>query len=323
MYPSLSPMNSLMKSEKRDISGVFVLDKPIGLSSHQALKKIKWLFKAKKAGHTGSLDVLASGLLPICFGDTTKFSRFVLDADKTYLTTAKLGERTKTCDRESEVVESRPVPAFSLDRLEETLARFRGDIEQVPSMYSALKHQGQPLYKLARQGIEVERPARPLTIHALKLLAVRPDEIDLFVKCSKGTYIRNLVDDIGQDLGCGAHVNSLRRIEAGPFKESTMKTMEATERLVEEAGFDALPHCLLPTDSLLIHLPSLTLNELEGERITQGQKLLRRDHKPGGLADLFKLYVAGNFIGLGELSDAGVLSARRMCVFSGNTKKTL
>src|SRR3990167_10000985 len=211
-----------MRMPRFDINGILLLDKPLGLSSNSALQKVKNLFQAKKAGHTGSLDPLATGLLPICFGEATKFSQYWLDSDKTYRVRAKLGVRTTTSDAEGDIVFQSEVPHFTLADIEKQMAIFRGDIQQVPSMYSALKHEGQPLYKLARRGIEIERPARPITIYRFDLLRYANEALEMEVHCSKGTYIRTLIDDLGQALGVGAHVIALHRIQVGLFTASRM-----------------------------------------------------------------------------------------------------
>ena len=221
------------KPKGRAISGLCLLDKPQVLSSNAALQRVKHLYGAAKAGHTGALDPLATGLLPICLGEATKFSQYLLDSDKRYLTTAKLGQRTDTCDAEGEVTEERPVPDnLSREQIEALLdEHFSGDIEQVPPVYSALKLNGQPLYKLARQGVEVEVKPRQVRIHEIRLLALREDELDLEVFCSKGTYIRSIVEDLGLLLGCGAHVSVLRRLQTGPFHADQMMTLEQQKRL--------------------------------------------------------------------------------------------
>lgn len=216
------------------LDGILVLDKPVGISSNQALQKAKRLLAAKKAGHGGTLDVLASGMLVLYFGKATKFAQQGLDADKVYLVAATLGIRTTTCDAEGEVVETKPVEVTDSE-LQAALARFRGRISQVPSMYSALKYQGKPLYEYARQGIEVPRAAREVEIHELNCLAFEKDSLTLKVRCSKGTYIRNLVDDLGQVLGCGAYVTALRRLSSGKFQESEMMSLETLESLELEA----------------------------------------------------------------------------------------
>jgi len=224
----------------RDVYGIVLLNKPVGVSSHQASQQVKHIFDAKKAGHTGSLDVLASGLLPVCLGKATKWSQCLLNADKCYFVTAKLGERTTTGDIEGEVIESIPVKDIDCERLENVLSQFRGTIQQVPPMFSALKYRGVPLYKLARQGISIERQARTIHIYELDLTNFRENYFSLQVHCSKGTYIRTLVEDIGSALGCGAHVTELIRTGIGTYHISQAVTLDTLKSLLEEGGFKAL-----------------------------------------------------------------------------------
>ncbi|HCL74631.1 MAG TPA: tRNA pseudouridine(55) synthase TruB, partial [Pseudomonas sp.] len=249
-----------VKRVRRAVSGIILLDKPRGFTSNAALQKVRWLLNAEKAGHTGSLDPLATGVLPLCFGEATKFSQYLLDADKGYETLAQLGVTTTTADAEGEVVERKPVDV-SREQLETILPRFRGDIQQVPPMYSALKRDGQPLYKLARAGEVVEREPRSVTIARLELLSLEADKARLAVACSKGTYIRTLVEDLGRELGCGAHVAELRRTQAGPFELSQTVTLEALEQAHAEGGAEAVDAFLQPVDSGLEHWPLLQFSE--------------------------------------------------------------
>lgn len=228
----------MAKAERRDIDGIILLDKPVGLSSNAALQKVRRLLRARKGGHTGSLDPLASGLLPLCFGEATKVSGFLLGADKRYRVRIRLGITTATGDGEGEVLEERPWEHIGRADVERVLPRFLGEIQQVPPMYSALKHEGQRLYRLARQGVEVERPPRTVTIHALELLDFEPGLVELDVHCSKGTYIRTLAEDLGKALGTGAHVQALRRTGLGPFDAERTVTMERLEELAA-AGAEA------------------------------------------------------------------------------------
>ena|SRR5690606_34508774 len=306
------------KKRFREIDGILLLDKPLGLSSNQALQRVRHLFRAAKAGHTGSLDPLATGVLPICFGEATKFSQFLLDADKTYFTRATLGVRTDSGDAEGNVIDERPVPALDQGMLEQVLARFRGEIEQVPPMYSALKHQGQPLYKLARQGIEIERPARRVTIHSLELLAWDQEYLELAVHCSKGTYIRTLVEDIGEALGCGAHVSVLRRDQSAGFTLAQCQGLEQLQELRETAGTNedealaALDRLLLPVDAGLEHIPDILLNSRQTGSILQGQMVRIT---PGSFSGMVRIRAADNrFIGLGEVS-GDQLRPRRLFKF--------
>lgn len=247
--------------------GVLLLDKPVGLSSNDALQKAKWLLRAEKAGHTGTLDPLASGLLPLCFGAATKFSQVSLDADKRYTATLQLGATTTTGDLEGEVVQTRAV-AFSQARLDAALARFTGRITQVPPMHSALKHEGKALYEYARAGLTVERAPREVMIHALTVLAAHGDRLELDVVCSKGTYVRTLAEDLGEALGCGAHLTGLRRTGSGPLDVAQTVTLEAFIAL-DEAQREAL---LMPPDALLRDWPAIRLQADEAGRFLSGMR---------------------------------------------------
>ena len=298
-------MTTTSKPVTRRLHGFLLLDKPVGMSSNQALQKTKRLLRAHKAGHTGSLDPIASGLLPICMGEATKFAQFLLEADKSYIVTAKLGERTTTSDSEGEVIERKPVPEFTPADIEKALAEFRGEILQVPSMYSALKYNGQPLYKLARQGITVEREARSITIYECKLLELTAAELKLHVVCSKGTYVRTLIDDLGETLGCGAHVIGLRRLTVGPFKADQMHTLsELTEN--EAAAND----WLLPIVVALDHLPAVTLSTKIAFYLRQGQTVMTPNLPADGTV---RLQLAdGSFIGVGEVLGDGRVAPKRL-----------
>ncbi len=267
---------------RRAVHGVLLLDKPVGLSSNDALQKARRLFRAEKAGHTGTLDPLASGLLPLCFGAATKFSQVSLDADKRYTATLQLGVITSTGDREGVVLERRPV-ALDASALDAVLARFRGPLSQRPPMHSALKHQGRALYEYARAGIEVERPARDVVIHALDLVSWDADRLVLDVRCSKGTYVRTLAEDIGAALGCGAHLAALRRTGSGALSLDGAVTLEALAAL-PDAGRDALLHA---PDVLLGDWPACSLPADEAARFLTG---LRRRV---ALADLPRVRVYG------------------------------
>ncbi|MDX5300383.1 MAG: tRNA pseudouridine(55) synthase TruB [Gammaproteobacteria bacterium] len=290
------------------MDGVLVLDKPQGLTSNGALQRVKRLFNAAKAGHTGSLDPLATGVLPLCFGEATKFSQHLLEADKGYVASAKLGVITNSGDADGEVVETRALPEdLTRERLEAVLAQFRGPIEQVPSMFSALKQNGRPLYELARQGIEVERPARPVMIHRLELLGFDGDTFEIDVLCSKGTYIRSLVEDIGLALGCGAHVTALRRTQAGLFDLSHALTLEEIEARLEQGA--PAQSLLRPTDVLLDALPIIALNPEQAVSLLQGQPVTLADATPKGLV---RVYDADRFIGLAERLPDGRVQPRRL-----------
>ena len=296
---------------RRAISGVFLLDKASGYSSNSSLQKVKRLFRAQKAGHTGSLDPLASGLLPICLGEATKLSSYWLNSDKRYEVRIRLGAETDTADSEGSVTRTAPVPDLSEALIETMLARFRGAIEQVPPMYSALKHQGQRLYDLARKGVEVERPARPITIHALTLLGFDATTLTLDVRCSKGTYIRVLAEDIGRALGCGGHVEMLRRTEVGEFGLDLSCTMDRLEELPEPER-DAL---LLPTDSLVLHLPAVKLNESMSVLVGRGNPLFVPQAPVSGWVRLYGR--SAGFLGLGEVLDDGRIGPRRVLNLAG------
>ncbi|HMT91437.1 MAG TPA: tRNA pseudouridine(55) synthase TruB [Thiolinea sp.] len=297
----------------RKLDGILLLDKPLGMSSNKALQEARFLFAAEKAGHTGSLDPLASGLLPLCFGEATKVSGFLLDADKSYITTARFGYTSNTGDEEGEKQLIQAHPKITSEKLEVVLAQFRGEIQQIPPMYSALKKDGQPLYKLARQGIEVERVPRNVVIHDLKLLDCSAESATLEVQCSKGTYIRSLVEDIGATLGVGAYVASLRRTAVSPFNSLPMYSLEALTAFKDQR--EHLDELLLPIDQALMHLPELDLNEAESLLIQQGQKLaLEKNIQPG----LYRLYKNINeqaqFMGMGELSN-NVLRVKRLLAY--------
>lgn len=286
----------------RDVNGILVIDKPIGLTSNGILQQIKQLFGAAKAGHTGALDPLATGVLPLCFGEATKFSQMMLDSDKAYVATARMGVTTETGDSEGKVVLEQPVPSDLTEaRLESLLEAFRGDIQQVPSMYSALKHKGKPLYEYAREGIEIERPARPVTIYELRLLALRENEFDIAVSCTKGTYIRSLVEDIGQALGCGAHVVALRRTMASGFTLEQTHTVDALEAI--RARDESLDTLLVEPDAALSMFPSLVLESDRLRSILNGQPVRMSGQTPTGPV---RLYGNDRFVGLGEgISDDG------------------
>ena len=347
MYP--------LTSKNRSINGILLLDKPKGMTSNQALQTAKKLFSASKVGHTGSLDPLATGLLPLCFGEATKFSQFLLNADKTYYVTARLGVKTNTGDAEGEVVESRPVSNYSVDQLETVLSAFRGSISQIPPMFSALKHKGRPLYKLAREGIVVERSPRTVTIHSLRLLnnsdadknsSVKNTDsqqsdfcqgaetmsnrsvynihedcdqcdtqamssaksiLNLEIKCSKGTYIRTLIEDIGEALGCGAYVYDLRRISVANYLAEQMVSLEKLQTL-------SLAECdqkLLSLDSLLNEWPVLKISQAVAYYLYRGQAVLLPNLPKPGLLRL-QLQESGRFIGVGEILEDGRVAPRRL-----------
>jgi len=300
------------QSKLRNVDGILLLNKPIGITSNTALQIIKKLFQAKKAGHTGSLDPLATGMLPICFGETTKFSQFLLDADKHYTVTAKLGISTTTDDAEGEILEQKPVKNVSYKIIEKVLEKFRGEILQVPSMYSALKHQGQPLYKLARQGIEIERKPRPITIHQLDLITYNDDIVELDVICTKGTYIRTLIADIGKELECGAHVIALCRESVASFQKNQMVSLPEIEQLLETYGLEAVDKLLLPTELALSCYPGLQLTEAMAFYIKQGQSILVPQAPKSGFVKLSSKN--GTFLGIGEILSNGKVGPKRLIV---------
>ena len=291
----------------KPLDGIVLLDKPLGLSSNAALQRTKRIFNARKAGHTGSLDPLATGVLPICFGEATKVSSFLLDSDKRYITTAQLGQTRTTGDMEGDVVQTRDIPALDVEIIEAVLDGFRGDIEQIPPMHSALKHEGTPLYKLARKGITIERKVRHVTIHELKLLEFTADTLTLEVHCSKGTYIRTLMEDIGEVIGCGAHLSALRRTEVSPFGQGPIYTLEELEAFAETSDLDKT---LLPTDAAVPHWPMLDLTTEETQRLCNGIKV-DRDDVPD--SDGIRLYdPQGKFLGIGQRHESGQLAAKRL-----------
>ena len=298
-----------VKRKRRSVSGIIIFDKPYGFSSNGALQKVRWLLDSDKGGHTGSLDPLATGVLPLCFGEATKFSRYLLDADKVYEATMQLGVTTNTADAEGEVLETKPVNVTSAD-IEAALPQFRGVIQQVPPMYSALKKDGQPLYKLARAGITIDRPARTVTINQLELLSHDGEQARILVSCTKGTYIRSLVEDIGAVLGCGAHVAQLRRIQAGPFDLTHAVTLEELEQAHEEGGAEALDAFMIPMDSGLLHWPSVEMTENGSFFWLNGQPV-RAQNSP--LEGMVRVYNHNQeFIGVGEMDDDGMVAPKRL-----------
>ena len=295
----------------RNVTGILLLDKPVGLTSNAALQKAKSLYQAKKAGHTGSLDKAASGLLPLCFGEATKFSGFLLNADKHYRTVFQLGIQTTTGDTEGEVVYRGSLQKLTRKGIEAALTRFQGPVLQVPPMYSALKHKGQRLYKLAHQGIEVEREPREITVHSITLLDYRDDELELEILCSKGTYVRTLAEDIGKELGCGAHVKSLRRIGVGPYSDNNMLTMPELESIAE-TGLPGLDAELLDIDSVLQDMPSVHLVDSVAYYLCQGQPVTVPRAPTRGMLRVYT--EEGRFLGVGEVLEDGRVAPKRLVV---------
>ena len=297
----------------RDIHGVFLLDKPQGMSSNDIMQKVKRIFQANKAGHTGALDPLATGMLPICLGEATKFSQFLLDADKRYLVTAKLGERTDTSDAEGQIVETREVKVKTPEILT-ALEQFRGDILQVPTMFSALKHNGKPLYEYARQGITVEREARPITIFELNFIEYNAPYLTLEVHCSKGTYIRTLVDDLGEVLGCGAHVTMLRRTAVADYPTEKMLDWNALQSLAAQQDLSLLDALLLPMDTAVAKLPTLTLDESQTQGIGFGQRV--KFDNSNSLQGQVRLFSHENrFLGVAVIDENNVIRPQRLVVY--------
>jgi tRNA pseudouridine55 synthase len=299
----------------RAVNGILLLDKPVGLTSNAALQQVKRLFKAAKAGHTGNLDPLASGLLPLCFGEATKFSAFLLDSDKRYRGTCKLGVTTTSADAEGEVLERRPVGDYSHAEIEAVLEQFVGPIEQIPPMHSAIKVNGQPLYKLAHQGKEIAREPRQITVYSLELVSLDGDELVLDVHCSKGTYVRTLAEDIGRQLGCGAHLSALRRTAAGPFSIEHAVSLAELEHLAEE-GLAELDSCLLPVEAALGDWPELVLTDNTAFYLQQGQAVQIARAPTSGLVRLF-VGAEHRFIGVGRILGDGRVAPQRLVSSAG------
>ncbi len=296
----------------RPITGILVLDKPQGLSSNGVLQRVKRFFSARKAGHTGSLDPLATGILVLCFGQATKLSRVLLEADKSYHATLRLGVRTASGDSESQVIAERPTEGLTTMVLERALEFFRGEITQIPPMYSAIKYRGRPLYRLARQGLEVPRAARYVTISKLELRAFRGQECDLEIHCSKGVYIRTIADNLGEKLGCGAHVTALRRVRLGPFSIIEAVTMETLQRIGEERGVSGLDGLLLPLAAILRGRPKIHLADDELHCLRHGRAVPVSSSIAQGWVSLVRSANgdAPEFLGLGELLTTGQLEPR-------------
>lgn len=299
------------KANKRAINGILLLNKPKGFTSNYVLQKVKHLFNATKAGHTGSLDPIATGMLPICFGEATKYSQYLLNADKCYEVSARLGIKTSTADATGEIISTTESFSVSETQLLKVLEQFKGQIKQVPSMFSALKHQGVPLYKLARAGKEVERKARDITIYHLVLNEFDGQTFKLTVRCSKGTYIRNLVEDIGDVLGIGAHMTELHRVYTAGFENEPMHTMES----LREISFESQLNHLLPVDQAIQYLPSLVLTADEVAALRQGKQITAKGEQVS--EQLVRLFnPADEFVGLGRIDPNQNLSAHRLMAYS-------
>ncbi len=294
----------------RDVTGILLLDKPSGITSNAALQNAKRLFHARKAGHTGSLDPLANGLLPLCFGEATKLSGFLLDADKRYVADMRLGARTTTGDAEGEVMRRGDTAAIDRAAVEAAIAGFRGEIEQVPPMFSAVKQNGVPLYKLAHQGIEVERKPRQVMIHHFEIRAFDGDIVTVEVHCSKGTYIRVLADELGEALGCGAHVSRLRRTGVGAFDAGRMFTLDALAGIAADGGEAALDACLVSMEDALGQWPDVRLSQEVAYFLVRGQPVFV-PHAPS--QGLVRIYTREDrFLGVGRILDDGRIAPKRL-----------
>jgi tRNA pseudouridine55 synthase len=290
-----------------------VLDKAVGLSSNKALQEVKWLFEANKAGHTGSLDPLATGVLPLCLGEATKVSQFLLNSDKRYRARIKLGIRTDSADSEGQVIAQCDEVNVSREQVEKALQSFKGETQQIPPMHSALKVDGVPLYKLAREGKTIPREARSICVYELELTDFQGDEIELEITCTKGTYIRTIADDLGQDLGCGAHIIALRRLQAGAFTEADCVSTDALREVKEKHGMDRLDQNLIPMDRAIEDLPEVNLPSIAASQFKNGQSVLVRHLPEEGLV---RLYEEEQFIGIGCIDDDGKVAPKRLILTS-------
>ena len=303
----------------RSVNGVLLLNKPIGLTSNKVLQKVRWLFDANRAGHTGALDPLASGVLPLCFGEATKFSQYLLDSDKYYRSTYTLGVSTATGDSEGEIISQQDASNITLQQVQDKIQDFQGEIDQVPSMYSALKHNGQPLYKLARQGIEIDRPARQITIFDYQIIDFRPGpnaEVDVEVHCSKGTYIRTLAEDLGTALGCGAHVSALHRFRAGPFDEQQTISLKELEKLKEQGSIEQLDQLLKPVDTPVSNYPAVEFDQIMAGYFQLGQEIsANKAFHQGQEGDIVRVFCeGGTFLGIGTVTEDGKVAPKRLIV---------
>ena len=303
----------------RSVNGVLLLNKPIGLTSNKVLQKVRWLFDANRAGHTGALDPLASGVLPLCFGEATKFSQYLLDSDKYYRSTYTLGISTTTGDSEGEVISQQDASNITLQQVQDKIQDFQGEIDQVPSMYSALKHNGQPLYKLARQGIEIDRPARQITIFDYQIIDFRPGtnaKVDVEVHCSKGTYIRTLAEDLGAALGCGAHVSALHRFRAGPFDEQQTISLEKLEKLRKQGSVEQLDQLLKPVDTPVSNYPAVEFDQIMAGYFQLGQEISsNKAFHQGQEGDIVRVFrEGGTFLGIGTVTEDGKIAPKRLIV---------
>ena len=307
------------RNRGRSVNGIFLLNKPLDRSSNQALQRVKNLFDANKAGHTGALDPLATGVLPICLGEATKFSQFLLDSDKHYRSTFVLGVATETGDCDGDILSEADASTLTQKQIESAIEAFRGEIQQIPSMYSALKHNGQPLYKLARQGIEVERQARTINIYKYEIVDFRPGpraELDVEVHVSKGTYVRTLAEDLGAALGCGAHVSALHRHIAGPFTEQETITLPELEKLRESCEAPELDYLLKPMDIAVADRMAVELSEIVAGYFQLGQEVMStqafRNGQEGDIVRVFR--EGGTFLGVGTVTEEGKVAPKRLVV---------
>ena len=304
-------MSRQRRRRVRNISGIVVLDKANGLRSNAALQEVKRLYEANKAGHAGSLDPLATGVLPVCLGEATKVSQFLLDSDKRYRARIKLGIRTDTGDSEGSIIEQNEGISVSRKAIERALTKFKGEVEQVPPMHSAIKMNGVPLYKLARKGISVEREPRLVTLYQVCLLEFVNSELELEISCSKGTYIRTIADDLGQELGCGAHVIELRRTQAGVFTEKDSISSEELALEKENRGLDKIDQFLIPMDRAIQDLPEVNLPSITASHVKNGQAVLVRHLPKNGLV---RMYEDEQFIGIGSIDDDGKVAPKRLII---------
>ena len=304
-------MSRQRRRRVRNISGIVVLDKANGLSSNAALQEVKRLYEANKAGHAGSLDPLATGVLPVCLGEATKVSQFLLDSDKRYRVRIKLGIRTDTGDSEGSIIERNEGISVSRKAIERALTKFKGEVEQVPPMHSAIKMNGVPLYKLARKGITVEREPRLVTLYQICLVEFVNSELELEISCSKGTYIRTIADDLGQELGCGAHVIELRRTQAGVFTEKDSISAEELALEKEDRGLDKIDQFLIPMDRAIQNLPEVNLPSITASHVKNGQAVLVRHLPKNGLV---RMYEDEQFIGIGSIDDDGKVAPKRLII---------
>ncbi len=311
------------KRKGRAINGVILIDKPEGVSSNHVVQRVKRIYQAQKAGHTGALDPLATGLLPVCLGEATKFSQFLLDADKSYFVTAKLGQRTDTSDADGDIVETKAVNV-TVEQIKQALPQFLGNIKQVPSMFSALKHEGKPLYYYARRGIVIDRPARDICIHDIDWRGLEGDLLSLHVSCSKGTYIRSLIDDLGQVLGCGAHVVVLRRTEVAHYQSAQMVNFETLDELShEKVDFSAIDELLLPMDTAIKKLASAQVDAQQHALFNQGQAIAFQSLNTDEISidDVVRVYAdeTNLFLGVAVYTEQKLLQPKRVVVYSSDT----